>query len=1417
MTCLRRLAKHASKVLTMLMILSLMVPPQVMADSSSVKDEQAKAENKLGSDLLEAYQDEEFVKYLVILEDQTDTQAVSEKAINEAETSLSSDEKEKKIQQAVVSELQQQADTSQNSILSYLEEDKNIQDYHSYFIINGLAVTGTQETAEKIASLPEVKSVILDGEQKLPEPEKNDAGDDDIEWNINHIGAPEAWENDVTGEGTVVANIDSGVDGDHPALKENYRGYNPDDPDNPSHEFNWHDAVSDRKSPMDSDDHGTHTMGTMVGHEKDSNQIGVAPGAEWIAARAFFGEEGHDSDIIEAAEWVLAPTDDEGEPHPEKAPDVVNNSWGGNTIDNDWFLPMVEAWRSAGIVPIFSVGNTDLFQDPDPGTASAPGNYEEVIAVGAVDDEDQLADFSLRGPSEDGVIKPDIAAPGVSIRSSIPGESFDEFDYDVSNGTSMAAPHVAGVVSLMKDVDPELTVEAIESILKLTADSKTDDEYEEVPNNGYGYGVLSANAAVEAVQEGIGTMNGQVTASGEDNEAPTYSHDPRAVVFTDRDESFYIQAMDDISVESVTLNVLIDGETEEAYESDRTSGDHLEGTYEAIIPPDDLKGEELEYWWTIEDFAGNKTNTDKHQADIRDSVKAGYIENFEAYPDGWYSYGTKDSWEWGVPEYGPESAASGDKVMGTNLKGQYGDNADMTLVMPPVLVEENTILRFKNWYKLTQLGNDTGTVLIFQDGESWEPLHQVRQENDHWHEIGLDLAEYAGERVQIAFNVQTGDNENDGWYIDDVRLDEDDSNVTEPQLYDEDISLDVPGQDDQTSLIQSKNSDEQDHQADEGDTLPVDAHITVEETGWETDTNSQNGEFTIHHTPGDYELNVDAYGYEKETVPVTLDEKGEISPQIELTPLPEQTVSGYISSTTGEPVENARVFLLEDENNEPVQSSEDGNYNLNVYEGSYTLKVYADGYFGKSEYITVEPGEDIDLDIDLEPFHTADPSEIKYDSGEYGKNLAFGKAGNGFAVKMSLDEDESSAILKGAKLQFWAEHVPVPGGEDILISVFDATGEDGAPGHKLAGPIEAKAERDLDKWTEVDLSDLGITVEDDFYIAYLQADDYPYIPGFVTDGDSSNYAGRSWDYIGGEWHESNEDAGNYMIRANVDYGDEQAITEPEITSPDDNSYTNDEDITVEGEADKGSTVTILNDEKEVTTTEVHDDGSFSAPITLEDGENVLTAVASVESGTSEQSSPVTVTLDQDSPEVTIDSPEDGAETDMDITVEGTATDDYLAAVEVNGESAEVADDGSFSHDLSLDEGENDISVTAIDKAGNESTEQITVYAESEGPEITNLKPSEDQHLRTGQPLMITMDTEPGLEASFVIHSNEGEETQITDEIPMIETNKGHYIGVWTPTSDIEAEGAIVEVTAKDEDGTKTTKEAEGQLYINVER
>src|SRR5699024_9952352 len=148
-----------------------------------------------------------------------------------------------------------------------------------------------------------------------------------------------------SGEGVVIASIDSGVEWDHPAIKEKYRGFNSKTGDI-DHTFSWFDATTDESAPYDDIGHGTHTVGTMVGSESDgTNQIGVAPESSWIAVKAFTDEGGTDKDLLAAAEWILAPTDDERNVRIDMAPDIVNNSWGGGPGLDEWYRDVVKEWR----------------------------------------------------------------------------------------------------------------------------------------------------------------------------------------------------------------------------------------------------------------------------------------------------------------------------------------------------------------------------------------------------------------------------------------------------------------------------------------------------------------------------------------------------------------------------------------------------------------------------------------------------------------------------------------------------------------------------------------------------------------------------------------------------------------------------------------------------------------------------------------------------------------------------------------------------------------------------------------------------------------------------------------------------------------------------------------------------------------
>ncbi|MED1108944.1 S8 family peptidase [Bacillus pumilus] len=495
---------------------------QATSTSTSYQEEAVSSKTtkaKISSRLMKQFQQDDQVTFLIKMKEQTNTQKVAKEAVSKAEKQkLTAAKTQYTKRSAVVSELRATSEKTQEALLTYLQKEqkkKQVKEIHSYYIVNGLAVTGTKEVMEKVAAFPEVDQVLPNETRQIHRPvdlktkqKKQMKAVDGVEWNISQVHAPEAWALGYDGTGTVVASIDTGVEWDHPALKEKYRGFDPAHPNKPTHEFNWYDATTGSEAPYDDLEHGTHVTGTMVGSEPDGkNQIGVAPGAKWIAVKAFSEDGGTDADLLDAGEWILAPKDEAGNPHPEQAPDVVNNSWGGGPGLDDWYKDVVNAWRAADIFPEFSAGNTDLFNPGGEGSIANPANYQEVFATGATDQDNKLGSFSLQGPSPYGVMKPDIAAPGVNIRSSIPGKGYE----DGWNGTSMAGPHVSAVVALLRQVQSDLSVEEIEQILINTAKPLTDQQFPESPNNGYGAGLVDAREAITVLTDGIGMIEGQVT------------------------------------------------------------------------------------------------------------------------------------------------------------------------------------------------------------------------------------------------------------------------------------------------------------------------------------------------------------------------------------------------------------------------------------------------------------------------------------------------------------------------------------------------------------------------------------------------------------------------------------------------------------------------------------------------------------------------------------------------------------------------------------------------------------------------------------------------------------------------------------------------------------------------------------------
>jgi subtilisin family serine protease len=333
---------------------------------------------------------------------------------------------------AVIGALRSTADASQRGLLDYLDRQQaagNVEDITAIWIVNVVSASATPAVIKTVAARPEVASVKLDESISLPpvQPGADEPTVNAAEWGISRVGAPVVWNFLGTrGEGSVVGILDTGVDPDHPDLLNG--------PDA------WFDAVNGLPAPYDDHDHGSHVTGTSVGGNAGGSDIGVAPGARYISCKAFnSGGSGSSTDILQCMQWF---TDPDGNPGTADYPDVVNNSWSAGSSFDNTFAAGVQAWRALGIFPAFAAGNSG----PGVGSISSPGQNPESFAVGATDIADVIASFSGRGPSScDGTIAPEVSAPGVNIRSSVDGGGYANF-----NGTSMATPHVAGCIALIR-------------------------------------------------------------------------------------------------------------------------------------------------------------------------------------------------------------------------------------------------------------------------------------------------------------------------------------------------------------------------------------------------------------------------------------------------------------------------------------------------------------------------------------------------------------------------------------------------------------------------------------------------------------------------------------------------------------------------------------------------------------------------------------------------------------------------------------------------------------------------------------------------------------------------------------------------------------------------------------------------------
>lgn len=378
--------------------------------------------------------------------------------------------------------LQSVAAEAQRDILAFLAttDARNIR---SFWLESRIALSATPDVIRALAARKDVEFVTDDFWVWLEAEPCSEGETDEPGWNISKVKADSCWAKGVDGTGVVVGNIDTGVQVNHPVFHGRWRWTN-----------GWFDAVEGRTAPYDDHGHGTHTMGTICGGDgrgPDPEDIGVAPGATFICAKAFNSQGGAQASWISAClDWMAG----------TGRPQVLSNSWGSqDRVSTMWFNSFNNL-RSLGIVCVASIGNSG----PNAETSSPPGSYPVVIGVGSTGRFDGVSWFSSRGPAPNqppwnqtqywprpdwNLINPGLCAPGESIRSALPGSR-----YGLMSGTSMACPHVAGCAALLLQKRPSLSHNDVFMLLTRWADRPGGGTY---PNNNYGWGRLNCNAAVE--------------------------------------------------------------------------------------------------------------------------------------------------------------------------------------------------------------------------------------------------------------------------------------------------------------------------------------------------------------------------------------------------------------------------------------------------------------------------------------------------------------------------------------------------------------------------------------------------------------------------------------------------------------------------------------------------------------------------------------------------------------------------------------------------------------------------------------------------------------------------------------------------------------------------------------------------------
>lgn len=320
-------------------------------------------------------------------------------------------------------------------------------------LINGIACNLDIETIYRLANNPNVEFISFDSEVYAL-----------LDISVPTVEAQFPHNQGYKGKGITVAVVDTGV-APHQDLTRPVNRI-----------IGFKDFVNNEADPYDDNGHGTHVAGIIAGNGYSSRgkYVGIAPEANILAIKALNKRgSGNMSDIIGALQYVLETKD-------KYNTRIINLSFGSPanvSYEKDPLCKSVKELKNAGLVVIAAAGNSG----PDKRTIVSPGISPDVITVGAVDDkrtidpsDDEIASFSSRGPTREGLAKPDVVAPGVNINSL----SNTELDgYKKMSGTSMATPLISGSVALLLDKYGSLSPNEVkEKLMNSCIDLKDDPE-----------------------------------------------------------------------------------------------------------------------------------------------------------------------------------------------------------------------------------------------------------------------------------------------------------------------------------------------------------------------------------------------------------------------------------------------------------------------------------------------------------------------------------------------------------------------------------------------------------------------------------------------------------------------------------------------------------------------------------------------------------------------------------------------------------------------------------------------------------------------------------------------------------------------------------------------------------------------------